>query len=333
MVAVATAIGIPAVLINTVGDAPYHPPADGSGYSLAPTDQPMPVPLMESPRPCDWLTAVMPQLQQTLGATGHSGEHGGAGCHVSLPGGEDIQIGANGPYAAETDPKTFVRPVTLDGLTGRQYAHVTQGAGECSANVDVRSLAQLELAAWYPGDPAKDHDQSQRDARCQQLMQVADIVIHHFVPIAGGTPAPDIEQQPSADEIAGAQPCKIGAGPVIYADGLDDENPMPGSGPLGTTCQFRGQPGTVTVLLTPSPVPLTAFPPQLPGAQTTQGKLGVLPARTEHKGNACDVAVGLSTGQVLSFQYQTGIAHRSTVCQATTSMAAAALDDLITSKS
>jgi hypothetical protein len=166
---------------------PYAAPADGAGYSTQPLDQPTPLPGLRSADPCSWLPQVMPQLRTALDATGYAAR--ADACHVILPSGEDIQIIVLGPYTEDLDAVRFMRPSTVDGLQGREFANSDQGSGECAVSVNVRAVLALDINSWNT-DPAANNNATRRATSCRHAEQTADIIVRRFVPLVHGTPFP-----------------------------------------------------------------------------------------------------------------------------------------------
>jgi hypothetical protein len=270
----------------------------------------------------------MPQLRTALDATGYAAR--ADACHVILPSGEDIQIIVLGPYTEDLDAVRFMRPSTVDGLQGREFANSDQGSGECAVSVNVRAVSDLDINSWNT-DPAANNNATHRATSCRHAEQTADIIVRRFVPLVHGTPFPGALQQPTATALAGMSACDAATtDAAFYADYLDDRKPIAGSTPLGSTCRYTGKPGTISVILTSAAVPLARFPTQLPHSVVTDGALGVLAARSEHTPDACTEAIQLPTGQVLALTYRTTIPElRPSVCPATTSSAANAIGELL----
>jgi hypothetical protein len=55
----------PAVSSGDTKYPQYKPPADGSGFSNQPLDQPLALPAKRGDEGCDWLEAIKPELQHS----------------------------------------------------------------------------------------------------------------------------------------------------------------------------------------------------------------------------------------------------------------------------
>jgi hypothetical protein len=279
---------------------PYTPPSDGTGWSTRPMNQPMPVPdLFSATDPCAWIADVLPRLKSAVHATGKVDE-GGDGCHVYLAGGDIAQLITSGPYTAVDDPTQFVRPASVDGMDGREFAFSGQGQGECAVTVNYRAFTSTEVNVW---NPDRTRDATGRAARCRTALTVQGIIVKRFVPLTGGTPYP-MPQRPAAAAVSGQAACQlVETGAVGYSD-IEDQHPVSGSTSLGSTCRYTGDAGRVDILATSAPTTLSAFPHQLPGSRIGADTLGPVAIRVERTPMDCADEIGLPTGQVLAITYR-----------------------------
>jgi hypothetical protein len=294
----------------------YTPPADGSGYSIQPTDQLQPLPGLLSRRGCDWLAALKPKLK-SLGAT--STAQSASGCQILFPAGEVAQIHIIGPYHDVVDDTTYLKSTTIAGLEGRFYSFEEQKTDTiCSVAFNPRSLQGITVDGYNTKATGGAFP-----AHCQLAGKVATALVTMFVPLAGGHPWPATPQQPSPATLGRRKACDVVTdGTVVWANDMSDKNPKAGATGLGSTCDFtRAGYGTIHVLLTSGTGGLTSVPPTA-GTTVTDARAGVMAARTEQGDRTCTVSVQLSTGQVLQLTYTLGSKltydpYPQTVCLAT----------------
>jgi hypothetical protein len=306
----------------------YQPPADGSGYSAEPFDQPQPLPALLSARGCDWLAKVKPGLH-TLGAK--SAAVSPSGCQLLFAKGEIAQVHVNGPYSEVTDTTTYLKPDKIADVQARFYSFVDQKTDTiCSVEMNPRSLTDITVDGYN----AKESGGS-FSAHCQLAGRVATFIARTFVPAAGGTPWPGTPQQPSHKTLARAKPCGIvDKGAIIYANDMTDEHPRSGAGPLGLSCDYRNADyGSIHVLLTRSTGGLKALPVKA-GAAVSAVRAGVMQARTEQTATSCAFSVQFVTGQVAQLTYSLGSrltdnSFRATTCNAARAVMSASLVDFM----
>lgn len=306
----------------------YHPPADGSGYSVAPFDQPQPLPGLLSRQGCKWLAAVKPKLR-SLGATATANSY--SGCQLLYPKGEIAQIHVVGPYTAVTDSTTYLKPTKIAGVEARYYSFVDKKTDTiCSVAMNPRSLSGITVDAYNRKEAGGTFE-----AHCRLARKVAQFVARTFIPLAGGTPWSGTPQQPTAGTLAKAGACDVvNKGAIIYANNVTDEHPRAGKSAAGSTCDYRNADyGSIHVLLTTGRGGLKGLAPK-PGTTVAATRAGVMPARTGQTENSCGFAVQFATGQVAALTYTLGAKltddrFRATTCYAARAAMSASLMDFM----
>jgi hypothetical protein len=247
-----------------------------------------------------------------------------SGCNLLMGGNELVHIGFVGPFHWVTDGARFSRPVTISGLQARERAFSTEGKGECTVEVNTRSPVAISFSAWNP----KDRNGGSAVKRCRVARGVAEVVVRRFVPLAGGTPWSRTPQRPGASAGEGKHACEIvGKTSAVYG-GMDPENAIRGTDPLGTTCVYKDKSSTLAVLVAAGPdATLSKVGPRLAGAAVSDRRLGELPARLEDGGTACALSVEFVPGRTFTVTYQLGILGMA--CKYAEVVAADALSSLI----
>lgn len=242
-----------------------------------------------------------------------------------MGGNEVVQVAAGGPYGWVTDPYRFMRPVTVAGLEGREYAFAGQGKGECSLHVNTGSPESLILVAWDP----KNRDGGSAEARCQVVRRVGEVLVRAYVPAAGGKPWSRTPQRPAADVGAGKVACELVTESAAVYGKTDPRLAATGTDPLGTTCTYEGVSHKFVALVTDGPdTGLADVDPRVPDAEVTDRRLGVLPARQEDAGLTCALSVEFAPGRLLSVTFEhTGAL--GVACKNAEVVAAAVVTDLI----
>jgi hypothetical protein len=278
----------------------YTPPRDGSGYSIKPADQPVPLPGLLTRRGCDWLASAKPKLA-SLGVRGAAPS--ASGCQFQFPHGEIAQVHIIGPYHNVTDSTTYLKPTTVAGLEARVYSFVDQKTDTiCSVSMNPRSLLDITVDAYNTKETGGAFA-----AHCQLASKVGTALAKAYVPLAGGRPWPGTPQQPASASLRKLTACTmVTEGAIIWANDMSDKHPRSGRNNLGSTCDYsRDGYGTIHVVLTTGKGGLMSVPPA-PGATVTSSHAGVMPARTEQAGKTCTYSVQLSTGQVVQLGYTLG---------------------------
>lgn len=298
-----TGSGAPTTGGSSGGSVPgYTPPADGSGYSIKPADQLLPLPGLLTRRGCDWLPSAKAKLA-AFGVRATATAAAGSGCQFQFAHGEIAQVHIIGPYHNVTDSTTYLKPTTIAGLEGRAYSFVEQTTDTiCSVVFNPRSLLSITVDAYNTKETGGTFA-----AHCQLANKVATALAKAYVPLAGGHPWPGTPQQPAAASLRGLIACKmVTDGSIIWANDMSDKNPRPGHTSLGSTCDFsREGYGTIHVVLTTGTGGLKSVPPA-PGTTVTNAPAGVMPARMEQAGKTCTYSVQLRTGQVAQLAYTLG---------------------------
>lgn len=302
----------------------YQVPPNGGGFSTEPLDQPDPLPSLLWPGQedvCEWLT---PELAQDAGGTGEYVPTT-SGCQLILGGGERAQVGLIGPYSFVTEPTHFMRPVTIAGLEARERALSSEGEKDCTVQVNTRSVTAFHVSVWNE----QGGDSGSRKQRCRAARTAAEALAKRFVPLAGGEPWAKLAQQPGPNAGEGEDPCYIVQGSAAVYGGLDPESGTAGTDPLGATCSYTSAGDqSMTVLVTDGPDQgLAELPPQLPGAEMSDRRLGTLPARQEEAGEKCALSVEFVPGRVFTITYEIGVLDAS--CRFAEVVAASAVSALI----
>lgn len=275
----------------------YKPPADGSGFSNQPLDQPLALPAKRGDEGCDWLEAIKPDLQP-LGLVSSKPEI--SGCQFVFPNNKGAQVHAYNPYGWITQDSPVMEPVEVAGIKGRTYAFDAEPVTFCSVNMDVRAYASIAVDAYdISGDEA-----GVRDEHCELAKKVAEVVLKKFVPLAGGKPWQSTVQEPPAGVLENADICEVVKFTHTNFAGVNGgrEGAQKGAGPLGPTCTHEVPYAKVVGMYTTGTGGLAAVPPKQ-GADVRTGKFGTLNARYEQTEETCAVSAQLSNGQVVQVDF------------------------------
>lgn len=209
----------------------YKPPADGSGFSNQPLDQPLALPAKRGDEGCDWLEAIKPELQP-LGLI--SSEPELSGCQFVFPNNKGARVHAYSPYSWITQDSPVMEPVEIAGIKGRKYAFDEAPVTFCSVNMDVRAYASIAVDAYDIGSD----EAGIRDEHCELAKKVAEVVLKKFVLLASGTPWQSTVQEPPADALKNADVCEVVKFTHANYAGVNAgrAGAQKGESPLGPTC-------------------------------------------------------------------------------------------------
>lgn len=305
------------------------------GLSSAPLDQPQPVPVSSQIDTLEnYCQIITPQLATSLGAVAEpTSLKGGIGaCEITLAGNALVQISSVSPYhrLTRSNNPSFAVPVTVAGLEGRLYNLGAPLNGECTLNLNTRSLNTFQVnVRWYLSNDLERA--TKRDQSCQIAQKTAEVLAKAYVPLAGGAPYTKTLQRPRADVI-GDKPCQVvGGSGALYAgvfDVADDTNGKQAQREsLAGTCVYEHNGNKASITLDKSGKKLADLPIQVQNSTVTDRQLGMLPARQATTGNSCSIAVELAAGILMDITYTSG--SEDSACRQAEVMHAAAISTLV----
>lgn len=300
-------------------------PADGSGWSTQPMDQPRPMPgpdfnwfQFESGN-CGWTT---PELLAALGKTGGDLGTGPVMCAFYIDKDfsdakpeeehEQMQIHFDGPYDDHTDTVdvAFMRSIKIAGLEAREYdlkANQDKYPGSCTVEVNTRSIGGVTVMGGTASNSAPDADPRRM---CERVRDAAAVLVKTFVPLAGGTPWAGTKQEPRPGDIEAqkADACIVTDG-LVTADHALGTDGRKGSDGSATTCTYTANNGVKVQVWLSTQVSgdWQSRVPRIDERElTATTKLGPMPAyqQVTPSGDRCAEAVRFAEGEVLHVAYE-----------------------------
>lgn len=341
LIAGLTLAGIAVLLVIYGFNLAKGPGVDQKVLELSPQpiDQPAPIPSSSqadtSENYCQFIT---PQIAEALGATAKPINIKGiiAGCDVPLPGGAWAQISSVGPFNRlhPADKPHFAQAVTVAGLEARIYNLGAPLSGECTLNLNTRSINSIIINVRWLG--MNDLTRATKRAEsCELAQKAGEVLAQAYVPLAGGTVYPKTMQQPTAAAISD-HPCLIvDNAAALYGDVYnvaDDKNGKQQARQAQTgSCTYQHSGNQAVVTLDRSGKTLPSYA-SMPAGKTTERQLGALPVRQIEQGKTCAMVVELQPGSLLDITYT----HResgSTACKLAELMQAKAISSLVNASS
>ncbi|RSM82113.1 hypothetical protein DMH04_25790 [Kibdelosporangium aridum] len=321
--------------VNKVGDGKkpdqYTFPENNSGFAQGEIDQPDPVPGFnwrgwdkQASGRCAWVPAgLFDGIAVTPpGPAGHF-----CSFFLDQAAGDAVQITWGGSFTPfDFDPIAFMEPATIAGLQARVYdLKRNQDAypGSCQVEVNTRSVNKVDLLVWNQNKKPIDRTKS-----CQTAKTIMERIVKAMVPLAGGKVWDRTPQQPVRGSVSEA--CKLVTDVVTTYAVIEvgDRKHVQGKNDMGTTCLAQTDVRKAETLLTNGPDQGLAQVQPVRGAQVTEHKIGLLPARQEIVGYACAYAVEVVPGRLLRIQYRDHL-NKGNGCMYARTLAQQAVSELL----